>query len=366
MKAIKKLLKFIKWTLIVLVVLVLAIVLTIPLWIGPVVTTGANMAVPGVVKTDFHLGQFGLNPYRGTLNVGDMQLANPTNYSKENCVELGKFYVRVDPLTVASKKIHIEEITLDGLLVATTVGAGNFLQIAENASGEDKSIEKSRELRGDEAAQRREEEFKEDMKAEAQVSNKEAPKVVIDRITLKNITVKIGAVSIPLPTISMEGIGADKPEGTTMLEAANEIYNKILENASALGAALGELGTAALDAAGEAANAAVNAASDAANAAGEAASAAVDAVTDAVKDVNLGGAAEAVTGGAGAATEAVTSGASNIIKGAGNLGSSAAGAIGSGAGSVLEGAGNVGGAAVDAVGAGAGKAMDAVKGIFGK
>ena len=389
MKAIKKLLKFIKWTLIVLVVLVLALVLTIPLWIGPVVTGTANAVVPGKVKTDFHLGQFGLNPYRGTLNVGDMQLANPANFPKENCVELGKLYVRVDPMTVASKKIHVEEITLDGLAISTTITGANFMQIAQNASGEDKNIEKSRALRGEEAAERREAEFKEDVKAEAEAKAKEAPKVVIDRLTLKNITIKLGGMTIPLPEITLTGIGADKAEGATMLETVETIRKAVLEKASALGEALGEFGKAAVGAATDAANAAVGAATDVANAAVKAVGELdVSAVTDAVKNVDVGAAAEAVTSGAGAAAEAIGSGAGKALESATSLGSSAAEALGSGAGKALDGAGSIGasamegagnlgaaaadgaGKAVNAIGEGAGKAAGAaagaIKGLFGK
>ena len=87
MKAIKKLFKFLFWTLVVLVVFVLAL----PLWIGPVVTTAANKTVPGIVKTGFHLGRFSLNPYAGTFNFGDLQLANPDGFPQENCLEPQKF-----------------------------------------------------------------------------------------------------------------------------------------------------------------------------------------------------------------------------------------------------------------------------------
>ena len=72
MKAIKVIGKILLWTLAVVVVLLLAL----PLWIGPVVKGVANSVVPGITGTDFHLGEFGLNPYTGTLHVGDMQLAS--------------------------------------------------------------------------------------------------------------------------------------------------------------------------------------------------------------------------------------------------------------------------------------------------
>ena len=67
MKAIKKLLKFIMWLVVTLVVAALLLVLTLPLWIGPVAKTAANRTVPGITGTDFRLGEFGFNYYTGTL-----------------------------------------------------------------------------------------------------------------------------------------------------------------------------------------------------------------------------------------------------------------------------------------------------------
>ena len=73
MKAIKILFKAIIW----IVALVIVAILTFPLWWGPVVKTAANAAVPGIVKTDFHMGHLYLNPYIARFELGDMQLSNP-------------------------------------------------------------------------------------------------------------------------------------------------------------------------------------------------------------------------------------------------------------------------------------------------
>ena len=56
MKAIKILFKAI----ICIVALVVVALLALPLWFGPVVKTAANAAVPGIVKTDFHMGHLHL------------------------------------------------------------------------------------------------------------------------------------------------------------------------------------------------------------------------------------------------------------------------------------------------------------------
>ena len=254
MKAIKKLFKFLFWTLVVLVVFVLAL----PLWIGPVVTTAANKTVPGIVKTDFHLGRFGLNPYVGRFTFGDLQLANPEGFPKGNCVELDTFKINLDVPTVWTKKIHVEEITLDGLTVSTTVTGANFKQIAANASGEAEEIEAARATGGEAAARQKEAEILEEQRAEAEQKSAEAPHVVIDRLTLKNVLVKLNGVPIPVPPLTFEGIGADKPEGASLMDVWQEIYDKVLASVGAIGGAIGSLGKGALNVGTDAATAAVD------------------------------------------------------------------------------------------------------------
>ena len=125
--------KILLWALAGVVVLLLAL----PLWIGPVVKGVANSVVPRITGTDFHLGEFGLNPYTGTLHVGDMQLANPTNFSEKNAVDLKAFDVDFAMTSLFSgKKYRVEFVEVNGVFVHVDVPkAANFLQIAENATG---------------------------------------------------------------------------------------------------------------------------------------------------------------------------------------------------------------------------------------
>ena len=354
MKGIVKLFKAIIWTVIVLVALAVAAVLTVPLWIGPAVTGCANAVVPGVVKTDFRLNEFGLNPYTGTLHVGDMQLANPTNYPKENCVALGSFDVKLKPLSLATKKIHIENITLDGLAVAATAGFGNFRQLAENVQGEEAGEGAGgtgEETAGGEPGG----EVSDVREAVAEECDKagDAPNVVIDKLVIKGVVVKLGVVPIPLPPITIEGIGAEKEEGASLSEAADTVMNKIMECAGALGGALGEFGSAALDAGMEAANAALEAGTEAANAAMEAVS------------EKAGAALEAGSEAANAAMEAVGEKAGAALGAGSEAASAAMGVVGEGASATMDAVSSGAGAAIDAVGGGAGAAVDAVKDVGG-
>ena len=259
------------WALGVIVVLLLIL----PLWIGPVVKGVANSVVPGIVGTEFHLGEFGLNPYTGCLHVGDLQLANPTNYAKENCVELEALDINLAMTSLFSKKLRIEEIVVKTLRVSSTAGGGNFMQIAENASGESEEEVKADLEKIEEA----------EAKAEAKAAKEDGQTVVeeksegglqIDRLVIDGLTVKVGVVPCPVPKLTIEGIGADSEEGASYSEVGATIWKKIQGSMTAVGGAV-------VDGAGKAASAVADGVGAAASKIGEGAGKAVDAMKNLLK-----------------------------------------------------------------------------------
>ena len=267
------------WALGVIVVLLLIL----PLWIGPVVKGVANSVVPGIVGTEFHLGEFGLNPYTGCLHVGDLQLANPTNYAKENCVELEALDINLAMTSLFSKKLRIEEIVVKTLRVSLTAGGGNFMQIAENASGESEEevkadLEKIEEAEAKAAA-------KED--GQTVVEEKSEGGLQIDRLVIDGLTVKVGVVPVPVPKLTIEGIGADSEEGASYSEVGATIWKKIQGSMTAVGGAVVDgataVGGAVVDGAGKAASAVADGVGAAASKIGEGAGKAVDAMKNLLK-----------------------------------------------------------------------------------
>ncbi|MGN0842110.1 MAG: AsmA family protein [Kiritimatiellia bacterium] len=270
------------WALGVIVVLLLIL----PLWIGPVVKGVANSVVPGIVGTEFHLGEFGLNPYTGCLHVGDLQLANPTNYAKENCVELEALDINLAMTSLFSKKLRIEEIVVKTLRVSSTAGGGNFMQIAENASGESEEEVKADLEKIEEA----------EAKAEAKAAKEDGQTVVeeksegglqIDRLVIDGLTVKVGVVPVPVPKLTIEGIGADSEEGASYSEVGATIWKKIQGSMTAVGGAVVDgataVGGAVVDGAGKATSAVADGVGAAASKIGEGAGKAVDAMKNLLK-----------------------------------------------------------------------------------
>ncbi len=240
----KKLLKAIVVIVLSIVVLTVVALLALPLWIGPVVKGVANVAVPQITGTGFNLGEFGLNPYVGTLHVGDMQLANPTNFSEKNAVSLDKFDADLAVTSLFSgKKVRIESVDLDGLVVYSDTTASNFRQIAANAAGEPEEKSEVAKLAEENAP------AEEPKAEEAKPATEEHGKgLQIDRITIKNVTVKYGLVPLKIPVdIEINDIGKDTEEGASFQEVIQLVWQKILAAAGAVGGTLGDLGKGAVD-----------------------------------------------------------------------------------------------------------------------
>ena len=330
MKAIKILLK----TVIVLVALVIVALLALPLWFGPVAKTAANAAVPGIVKTDFHLGNLHLNPYTARFELGDMQLSNPQGYSEKYAVTLGDIIFDAEMLSLATDVIHVEEITVKDVFVSVVSGGennvGNFKQIQYNVAGGKEKYEaaqaekaekaKLEELQAKETAQEKRE-------PEPQVAEEEKPakKIIIDKLHISGLKVQLGFMPLTIPaTIELKDIGR-KSGGATLAEAWQQIWTGILQAAGVAGEQLKALGALTGDAAKQATAAA-----------GKAAAQATEAAKQATESVNK--AAEDATKALSGATDGATKAVSDTTKAAGD--------------------------AVNKAGEAAGKALDSLKSLW--
>ena len=314
-----KLIKILLKTVVCIVVLVLVALLALPLWFGPVVKTAANVAVPGIVKTGFHMGRLHLNPYTARFELGDMQLSNPQGYSEKYAVTLGDIIFDAEALSLATDVIHIEEITVKDVFVSVVSGGenkvGNFKQIQYNVAG---GKEKYEQAQAEKEEKAKLEELQEKREPEAQVAEEEKPskKVIIDKMHISGLKVQLGILPISVPVaIDLADIGR-KSGGATLEEAWQQIWEGILKAAGVGGEQLKALGNLTGDAARQATEAATKAAAQVTEAAAQATEAANKAVGDATKAVGnvTGQATESV----GKATSAVSDSATKATKAVGD------------------------------------------------
>ncbi len=288
----KKFLKFLLFTVGLLLAIVVLLVATLPLWLGPVARPSAEALVPTFTKTTFKLGELSLNPYNGRLVVGDMVMGNPGGYREPIALSLSNLVVDVAMGTLGEKYVHIEEVTVKDLFISYVDGGehgdNNFEQIQYNIAG-GKSQYKANKIASDakKAAEEDAEKSKvEKMSADERKAYEEkkaaeeeaAKKVVIDRLTIDGVKVKYKLVTIPIPvTITLTDLGKAE-DGLTLTEAIEKIWQAILKNAMAVGDGAKALGSLVGAGAGKAVDAIGSGAGKAADAIGTGASKAAETI----------------------------------------------------------------------------------------
>jgi len=307
----KKLLKIIG----VLALLLLVVLLLCPLWLGPVAGLVANSVVPGITGTEFNVEKIRINPYTGSLRVEKLRLANPKGYDAEDAVALDLLSVKIAPMSVFRDTIMVNDVTLENPYVSylNKDGTNNFDQIIANVNA-GKTAE--------------EEEKAEEVKEEV-----EGKKVVIEHLAITGTRVRYGLITLPIPNITLEGIGASQG-GVTIESVGVEIWEKIKGSFSSVGGAIGGAvgdaakllgdgasgllnsvtGSDASKTVGDATKGVTDGAKNLLGTAGDGAKAATDTVTDGAKS-----AAGAVTDGAKKAADTVTEGAKKATEAIGNL-----------------------------------------------
>ena len=183
----KRILKVLLWTLCGLLAFVVLALLTLPLWINPVGTSLANAIVPGYTGTAFNLERLDLNPYKGKLLVSGVKLANPEGYSEKDAFSLGSLSVEFDTMSLISSTIRVRDITIDApyaSYVFDAAGSNNFDRIIAEVNKKLGPKEK-----------------KEKEPSET--------KVVIDKVTVKNVRAVVGSGAVELVTLTLTDFGRD-------------------------------------------------------------------------------------------------------------------------------------------------------------
>ena len=234
--------KFVKWCVITIVALVLAFGIALavhPLWVGAVIKHIAGEAVPKLTGTKFEIGDLGLNLYSGSVKVGALKLWNPANYHDEYAFTVDSFSLDLDMSTLNSGMVVVKDVTIDGVYATYVKADGkyNFDIIVDNAKSASNTVQPA------------------DVAADATVPEtrveKRETKVVIDRLTIKNVKVKYGFIVIPVPVdIVLTDLGRDSG-GVSIIEVANKIGNSVLNGVVSVGVGLESLGKGSLDVGGQ-------------------------------------------------------------------------------------------------------------------
>ena len=266
----KKVVKIVLWTLGILILIPVVLIATLPLWLGPIARPSVNKIVPQFTKTAFDIGHLYLNPYTGRLEFGDFAMGNPEGYNEPTMISISNLVFDVAMTTLNDKYVHVEEVIVDDLFVSVVKGGennvDNIVQLQYNlAGGKEKYEAKQAAAKAaseaakaaDEAAAKADAEAEKakldamsaeereaclaKQEADAMAKEAAAKKFVIDHVLLRNVKVKYGMLTLPVPTIELRDLGKES-DGLTVSEFFSAIWQAILKSAMAVGDGVKALG----------------------------------------------------------------------------------------------------------------------------
>ena len=226
-----KLLKCFFWCCVTVLVLVVLVVATIPLWISPVSTGVANSVVPKITGTKFHIERFYVNPWTGAVRINNVKLSNPEGYGDAPAFSLTSLTLDLALTELFSNKLHVKELLIEDPFASyySHGGTNNIDAILANVEKVLSDVE-------EETAEQKEE-LEEKTKAEL--------KVIIDHIRISGTKVKLMENDVippvPIMTIELKDIGKES-DGASFDEVWTALSDAFMKGMGSVGDGLGAIG----------------------------------------------------------------------------------------------------------------------------
>ncbi len=293
-----KLLKCFFWCCVTVLVLVVLVVATIPLWISPVSTGVANSVVPKITGTKFHIERFYVNPWTGAVRINNVKLSNPEGYGDAPAFSLTSLTLDLALTELFSNKLHVKELLIEDPFASyySHGGTNNIDAILANVEKVLSDVE-------EETAEQKEE-LEEKTKAEL--------KVIIDHIRISGTKVKLMENDVippvPIMTIELKDIGKES-DGASFDEVWAALSDAFMKGMGSVGDGLGALGGLIGDGAKSLTGAIGEGTKGVSNALGEGTKNVTGALGEGTKSVSgaLGEGAKSVTGALSEGAKSVTS-----------------------------------------------------------
>ncbi len=293
-----KLLKCFFWCCVTVLVLVVLVVATIPLWISPVSTGVANSVVPKITGTKFHIERFYVNPWTGAVRINNVKLSNPEGYGDAPAFSLTSLTLDLALTELFSNKLHVKELLIEDPFASyySHGGTNNIDAILANVEKVLSDVE-------EETAEQKEE-LEEKTKAEL--------KVIIDHIRISGTKVKLMENDVippvPIMTIELKDIGKES-DGASFDEVWTALSDAFMKGMGSVGDGLGALGGLIGDGAKSLTGAIGEGTKGVSNALGEGTKNVTGALGEGTKSVSgaLGEGAKSVTGALSEGAKSVTS-----------------------------------------------------------
>ena len=223
-----KLLKLCLWCCVAVLVAVVLVVATIPLWISPVSTGVANSVVPKITGTKFHIERCYVNPWTGAVRINNVKLSNPEGYGEAPAFSLTSLTLDLALTELFSNKLHVKELLIEDPFASyySHDGVNNIDAILAN-------VDKALGLKEEKEEEKPEEKEKPQMK------------VIIDHIRISGTKVKLMENDVippvPIMTIELKDIGKES-DGASFDEVWTALSDAFMKGMGSVGDGLGAIG----------------------------------------------------------------------------------------------------------------------------
>jgi hypothetical protein len=122
---------------VVVVVLVLVLLTVVFLSLNTIVKKGVETVGPTLTKVDVRLASADLSPFSGSGKLSGLFVGNPEGYKTPSAIQVGSVKVAVEPMSVLSGTIVIDEVNVQSPEITLEGGlnGNNLTQILNNLSG---------------------------------------------------------------------------------------------------------------------------------------------------------------------------------------------------------------------------------------
>jgi len=213
----------------VVLVLALSLYIGVAFFLGSIVKAGVNKFGPKLTQTKVELASANLSPFSGSGTLSGLTVGNPRGWSDGRAFYLGQVHIELQPSSLFSDHIVINEITIDQpeFLYETKFISSNINDLLKNI-----------------------EEFSGSGQQTATDKSGKPIKFVVKKFRLTNGKATLGfgttALPVPLPAISLDDVGlaeggitADQLAGVVMQSVLSSIVEGTAEAFSQVGSTTG-------------------------------------------------------------------------------------------------------------------------------
>lgn len=209
------------------------LVLLVLFYASSIITTAVETIGTEAVGAPVKVGSVDIGFLSGEGSIKRLTVGNPEGFSEDNAFELGEIYLKMDPLSLFTPKIHVQEVRVKEPMIyfEGSLKGSNFQAIQKNVQAYANSGGQPSKLMSKTEEEKIDAAIAQENKAES------AKKIQLDYFVMEeakadvslNVMNKLHNASINLPKLEVRGIGQEG-EGASAADVVNKVVQPVLSS----------------------------------------------------------------------------------------------------------------------------------------